>query len=118
MSLEPSFTQGLLSNGAFVLQRASGDRERALPYYEEAMRLDPDNPSYDFQLGLVLGQTAKKEQATIELQRWLVLKELTRPLYSSLPASILQTLDWMRLNPLLERAIEANPEFEKVLTTR
>ncbi len=110
LSLEPSLAQAhFLMAHSFS---SSGDRERALPYYEEAMRLDPDNPLYHFQLGLVLGQLGRKDQATIELQRSLALDGTHAPALFELARIYFGDSKLDEAQGLLEHAIEANPDFE------
>lgn len=89
-----------------------GKPEEALPQYETAARLAPDDSLYHFQLGMVLSLLRQKDRAEAELKKSLELNDRHAPAHYELAKIYFDSSRDELARQQLEEAIRVNPEFE------
>jgi tetratricopeptide (TPR) repeat protein len=88
-----------------------GMPQEAVPEYEAAARISPNNWLYHFQLGMVLSLLQKKELAEAELKKSIDLNDRHAPAHYELAKIYFDTSRGELARQQLEEAIRVNPEF-------
>ena len=88
-----------------------GKPEEALPQYETAARLNPNNYLYHFQLGMVLSTLRQKVPAEAELKKSIELNTGHAPAHYELAKIYFDSSRDELARQQLEEAIRVNPEF-------
>jgi len=89
-----------------------GKPEEALPQFEAAAGLAPNNFLYHFQLGMVLSMLRQKDRAEAELQKSIELNAGHAPAHYELAKIYFGSSRDELARQQLEEAIRVNPEFE------
>lgn len=110
VSKDPLLTQAYYLTGSCL--GSMGKLGDAIPYYEAAVRLVPDNSLYQFQLGYVLSMAGKKQLAEEHLRRSVELNGSHAPARYELAKIYAETSRDESAREQLEQAIKANPDFE------
>ncbi len=85
---------------------AKGDLERALAYYEEAIKLRPEFPEAEFQRGIALGALKRPAEAEIAFRRAIELRKDWPLPYSALGCLLGSSNKDKEAEPLLRRAVQ------------
>ncbi len=107
---DPKLAQAFYLRGSCL--SSLGKPEDALPQYETAARLAPDNFLYHFQLGMVLSLLHQKERGAAELKKSLELNDRHAPAHYELAKIYFDSSRDELARQQLEKAIQVNPEFE------
>jgi len=89
-----------------------GKPDEAVHQYEAAVRLDPGNFLYHFQLGMVLSMVGQKERAELELKRSIELNGRHAPARYELAKIYFEASRDELAREELEESIRVDPEFE------
>lgn len=89
---------------------ARGDLARALAYYEEAIKVRPEFPEAEFQLGNVLVSLGRLADAEAAFRRAIKLRKDWSLPYSALGALLAHNNRDSEANPLLGEALKLNPQ--------
>lgn len=94
---------------------ARGDSERALEFYEAALKLRPEFPEAEFQRGSVLVSLARLPEAEAAFRRAIELRKDWSLPYSSLGTLLIRTSRESESEELLRTAIKLDPHNDAAL---
>ena len=94
---------------------ARGDSERALEFYEEAIKLRPEFPEAEFQRGSVLVSLARLPEAEAAFRRSIELRKDWSLPYSSLGTLLIRTSREREAEGLLRQAIKLDAHNDAAL---
>lgn len=89
---------------------AKRDFERALAYYEEAIKVRPEFPEAEFQLGNVLVSLGRLTDAEAAFRRSIKLRKDWSLPYAALGALLAHNKRDQEANPVLREALKLNPQ--------
>ena len=109
-SLDPALAQSQYLTGNCL--SSLGKLEDAIPHYQTAVSLAPDNFLYHFYLGFVLSRVGKKDLAEKELKRSIELNGSHAPARYELGKIYFDTGRYDLARVELEQATQINPDLE------
>jgi tetratricopeptide (TPR) repeat protein len=89
---------------------AHGDLERAVDFYEQAIKLRPEFPEAEFQLGSALVSLNRLPEAEAALRRAIALRKDWSLPYASLGALLVRNTRDREAEPILRQALKLEPQ--------